>query len=183
MKRIPSREKEEEERRLRERERERSGATKGGKEALAMNAALRYGGQGLGAFGAELLSGARASVLAHVKVKANAVSSSSSSSSTMLAGAWLKSATMLDAWKKALSFEGQDPSEAQSESLYEQEEEEEGLLSWLLMGRGDPRTKRGKRWRGSNGKTRPTPKKHRKKKEREVPSIPPPLPDEFLTSF
>ena len=54
---------------------------------------------------------------------------------------------------------------------------------WLLMGKGDPKTKKGKMVRKSNGNTRTTPKKLRKKKESEAPTYPPPLPDEFLEPF
>jgi len=68
-------------------------------------------------------------------------------------------------------------------------EQEGGLLTslfgdgWLLMGRGDPRTKRGKIFRKSNGKSRTTKKKARKTKEKIAPSLAPPLPDEFLQPF
>lgn len=38
------------------------------------------------------------------------------------------------------------------------------------MGKGDRRTKRGKIFRGSNGKTRPTPKNKEKRKKKEKAS-------------
>ncbi|QDZ18180.1 putative ribosomal protein S31 [Chloropicon primus] len=52
----------------------------------------------------------------------------------------------------------------------------------LWMGRGDPKTKKGKIFRKSNGKVRPTMKKRRKNKERVAPANAPPLPDEFANT-
>ena len=46
----------------------------------------------------------------------------------------------------------------------------------LLWGKGDPKTLKGKRFRGSFGKARATKKRARAEKERLSPRVPPPPP-------